>query len=232
MSECAYKFTERLVNTTLRGLIHALVRTDIDELQKIPAKGPLLLFTNHINIIEAPLIYTELQHITPRCLTGFAKSEFWDNPLMRFLFRTWDAIPLHRGEADLSAIKKALSRIKSGHIFAIAPEGTRSHNGKMQRAHPGVAMLGYMSGVPIIPIANYGHDQYVNDLLHFRRTECYIRVGKPFRLDSHGQRINNAVRQQMADEMMYILAAMLPEKYRGAYADLSQATADYIVWDD
>jgi 1-acyl-sn-glycerol-3-phosphate acyltransferase len=232
MPEFRYTLTERLVNTALRGLFHLLVRLDVDELRKIPRQGPLLLFTNHINIVEAPIIYTELQYIHPRYLTGFAKAEYWDSAEMAFLFRTWDVIPLHRDEADLSAIKEAVARIKDGQTFAMAPEGTRSHTGEMQRAHPGVAMLGYLSGAPIIPIANYGHENYKDDLKHLHRTEFHVRVGPPFHLDSGGKRINNTVRQQMADEMMYILAAMLPEKYRGAYADLSQATTDYIVWDD
>lgn len=232
MSDFHYTLTERLVNTALRALFHALVRLDVDELRNIPRQGPLLLFTNHINIVEAPIIYTELQHIQPRYLTGFAKAEYWDSPLMAFLFRTWDVIPLHRGEADLTAIKEAVARIKAGQTFAMAPEGTRSHTGKMLRAHPGVAMLGYLSGAPIIPMANYGHENYKDDLKHLHRTEFHVRVGKPFHLDARGRRINNAVRQQMADEMMYILAAMLPERYRGAYADLSQASTEYIAWDD
>jgi hypothetical protein len=34
----------------------------------------------------------------------------------------------------------------------------------------------------------------------------------------------------MTDEAMYVLAALLPEHRRGAYADLSRATQETIVW--
>ena len=38
-----------------------------------------------------------------------------------------------------------------------------------------------------------------------------------------------AIIQQMVDEMMYRLSAMLPEYYRGEYSDLENATEKYIL---
>lgn len=224
--------TERLVNTLIYRLSHLFVRIEADELSQIPARGPLLLITNHINFLEGPIIYTDLQHRQERYLTGFAKIEFWDNPVTAFLFDTWDTIPLRRGEADLNAIKDAVNRIKAGAIFAMAPEGTRSHDARLRRAHSGIAMLGYMSSAPIIPFAGYGHENYIGDFKHFRRPTYHLKLGKSFRLDTGGRRVKGDMRQEMADEIMYQLAALLPERYRGQYADLSQATTTYLNFDD
>lgn len=232
MPDYKYSPTERLTNTVFWNLLSIFIRIDADELRKIPKCGPLLLFTNHINILEGLIIYMKLQRIHPRALTGFAKIEFWNNPITAFLFNTWDAIPLKRGEADLSAIKEAVTRIKAGQVFAMAPEGTRSHSGRLQRAHPGIAMLGYMSAAPIIPIACYGHENYKSDLKRFQRPKFHLTIGPSFRLEAGDRKIKGAVRQQMADEMMYQLAAMLPEQYRGEYADLSQATTTYLSFED
>lgn len=232
MSNYKLTYTERLVNAIMYRLLHLFVRIEADELKQIPNEGPLLLITNHINFLEGPIVYTQLQHIQKRSLTGFAKVEFWDNPFTGFLFDTWDTIPLKRDEADLSAIKKAVARIKAGDIFAMAPEGTRSHDAKLLRAHSGIAMLGYMSGAPILPFVGYGHENYASDFKRFRRPTYQVKMGKPFRLDWGGKRIKSEMRQEMADEIMYQLAALLPEKYRGAYADLSQATTKYLKFDD
>lgn len=231
MAEYNYSFTERSLNAVLWGLLHTFINIDAEELKKIPANGPALLFMNHINFLEGPIVYTHLQHLHPRALTGFAKIEFWDNLITGFLFNTWDAIPLKRGEADLSAIKEAVARIKAGQVFAMAPEGTRSRSGHLQRAHPGIAMLGYMSEAPIIPMACFGHENYTNDFKRLHRPKFRIRIGQPFRLAAGAKKFKGAVRQQMADEMMYRLATMLPERYRGEYADLSQATTEYISFD-
>ncbi|HBY06967.1 MAG TPA: hypothetical protein DEH22_03970 [Chloroflexi bacterium] len=227
-----YTITEHLLNAFLWSLLHTSVKIEASDLQKIPEKGPLLLFINHVNFLEGPILYTQLQHIKPRALTGFAKIEFWDNPITAFTFETWDAIPLKRGEADLSAIKAAVERIKAGQIFAMAPEGTRSRSGQLQRAHPGVAMLGYLSEATIMPMACYGHENYKTDWKHLRRPAFHLRVGSPFRLSAGDKKIKGPVRQQMADEMMYLLSALLPEQYRGEYANLSQATTEFISFQD
>lgn len=228
-----YKLTrkERLVNGIFYWLLHVFVRIETDQLARIPAQGPLLLITNHINFLEGPIVYTDLQHRQHRNLTGFAKIEFWDNPVTAFLFDTWDTIPLRRGQADLGAIKDAVARIKAGAIFAMAPEGTRSQDARLQRAHSGIAMLAYMSGAPVIPFSGYGHENYLSDFKRFRRPTYRLALGRPFRLDTGGKRVRGDMRQQMADEIMYQLAALLPERYRGEYTDLSQATTEYLDFD-
>ena len=224
--------TERLVNEVIYWTLRMFVRIDADAIAQVPAKGPLLLITNHINFLEGPIVYTDLQHRHERDLTGFAKIEFWNNPITAFLFETWDTIPLRRGEADLSAIKEAVARIKAGAVFAMAPEGTRSSDAQLLRAHSGIAMLAHMSGAPILPIAGFGHENYIDDLKHFRRPSYHLSIGKMFRLDAGGVRVKGDVRQEMADEIMYQLAALLPEQYRGVYADLSKATTKYLKFDD
>jgi 1-acyl-sn-glycerol-3-phosphate acyltransferase len=232
MTDYKISRTERLVNEVIYWAVRIFVQIDADSLAQVPQKGPLLLITNHINFLEGPIVYTDLQHRHERDLTGFAKIEFWDNPITAFLFDTWETIPLRRGEADLSAIKEAVARIKAGAVFAMAPEGTRSSNAQLLRAHAGIAMLAHMSGAPILPIAGFGHENYIDDLKHFRRLNYHLIMGKPFRLDAGGNRVKGDIRQEMADEIMYQLAVLLPEKYRGVYADLSKATTKYLKFDD
>ena len=47
-------------------------------------------------------------------------------------------------------------------------------------------------------------------------------------LDAGEARVNREVRQQMTAEIMYQLAALMPAEYRGEYADMTQATQDYL----
>ncbi len=60
----------------------------------VPAQGPLMLVANHVNFLDAPVMYTHLQ---PRPLTAFVKAETWDNPVMGLLFNIWGGIPIRRG---------------------------------------------------------------------------------------------------------------------------------------
>jgi len=54
--------------------------------------------------------------------------------------------PIRRYEADLSAFQEAQQALQVGKIVAIAPEGTRSRNGKLQKALPGIVLLAARSG--------------------------------------------------------------------------------------
>jgi len=220
--------SERLVNRSLKGITRLLCRVDDAELARVPQTGPLILVANHINFIEIPLIYT---HLRPRPVTGFAKAETWDNPLMSVLFNLWNAIPLRRGEADMEAMHRAIRILRSGGILAVAPEGTRSGNGRLQRGYPGVVLLADLSEAPLLPIVYYGNERLRENLKRFRRTDFHIAVGHPFRIKKSSEKRSRQERQLITDEIMYQLAALLPSSYRGYYGDLEAATENYLIFD-
>jgi 1-acyl-sn-glycerol-3-phosphate acyltransferase len=173
-----------------------------------------------------------LKRLQPRPITGFAKSETWHNPVMGYLFDLWGAIPLRRGEADIDAIKKALDALNAGKIITIAPEGTRSGHGRLQQAYPGVVIMALRSGAPILPVVYYGGERFKDNFRHLRRTDFHIGVGHPFFLDAGGVKVDRRIRMQMLDEIMYQLASLMPEYYRGVYTDLSLATQAYLRFPD
>jgi 1-acyl-sn-glycerol-3-phosphate acyltransferase len=203
-------------------------RVDANELGKVPSRGPLIAISNHTGSLEVPLLFTWLY---PRPVTGWAKVETWDNRMMGLLFDTWGAIPLHRGEADMFALRTALDKLQQGYILGVAPEGTRNRNGKLLRGHPGVVSLALRSKAPILPVVHWGGEKLMSNLKRLRRTDFLTRVGKPFMLNINGERLTRDQRQQVVDEMMYQVAALLPEEYRGEYSDMSKATVQYLTFD-
>ncbi|HZK12765.1 MAG TPA: hypothetical protein VFD10_10595, partial [Atribacterota bacterium] len=52
-------------------------------------------------------------------------------------------------------------------------------------------------------------------------------VGEPFMLESE-MKITKNVYQEMTDQIMTRMASMLPERYRGAYADMKIISDQYI----
>ncbi len=188
-------------------------RVDDQELCRVPERGPLLLVCNHVNFLEVPLV---LSHLQPRPVTGLAKAETWNSPVMGILFNLWGAIPVRRGEGDVGAIRRVLEALDAGMIVAIAPEGTRSGDGCLRRAKPGIGLLAAHSSAPILPVAYYGHERIWSNLTRLRRTDFHIRVGPLLRVRPNGQWTAEK-RQALADEVMCRIAELLPEKYRGAY---------------
>ena len=215
----------RTVSWSIKRVSRILCRVDDAQLARVPDHGPLLLILNHINFLDVPVLFT---HLHPRPVTGLAKIEAWDNPALHVLFDLWGGVPIRRGEADLTALRRGLELLESGYIVAVAPEGTRSHDGQLQQGHPGVVWLALRSGAPVIPVVYYGTERFHHNLARLRRTDFRIRVGRQFHLDSGGVRVRRAIRLRMLDEIMYQMAALLPPAYRGLYADLSAATTAHL----
>jgi len=220
------KFLHWLTILAVRIFTYIACRIDAPDLHKIPMQGPLIVIVNHTGQIEVPLLYGKLQ---PRLMTAWAKAETWeDNWFLNGVFNIWKLIPIRRGAADMNALKGALRALEDGYIFGIAPEGTRNKTGILRRGLPGAVIVAIHSGVPILPVAHWGGEVFLSNLKHFKRTDFHIRVGEPFILNTHGLKVTAEIRQQIVDEMMYQIAALMPEKYRGEYSDLSRASTKFI----
>jgi len=216
----------RLVNFSIKGLTRIACQVDDAQLELVPQKGPLILAINHINSIEVPLMFT---HMQPRPLTGFAKIETWDALWSRMLFNLWEAIPIRRGGIDNQAFQRGQQALAAGKILAVAPEGTRSKNGKLQKGYPGIVLLALRSGAPIQPVVYYGGESVWHNLRHLKRTDFHIMVGNPFSLKPEVS-LSRDVREQITAEVMYQMAALLPPTYRGIYSDFSLASQEYLIF--
>jgi len=146
---------------------------------------------------------------------------------MGWLFDLWGAIPIRRGEADVDALRKGFTALEQGCILAVAPEGTRSRHGRLLRARPGVAMIALRSGVMLLPLAHWGGENFSGNLKRLKRTDFHVKVGQPFRLQVE-EKVTRQVRQQVADEIMFQIAALMPEAYRGEYVMMDKSTAKYL----
>jgi 1-acyl-sn-glycerol-3-phosphate acyltransferase len=204
-----------------------LCRIDAPDIDKVPMKGPLIGYANHSAMIEVPVFFGLLQ---PRRITGWAKIELWDYWFFRWIFNVWNIIPIKRGEADTTALRKAVEALNEGYIFGLAPEGTRNVTGQLKRAHPGAVMLALHSGATLLPIAHWGGENFTKNIKRLKRTDFHVRIGDPICLKLGGARVTKEMRQQIADEMMYHLAKLMPPEYRGEYEKVTEA--EFIFTED
>jgi len=213
-----------------RALTGRMFRVDDAALAKVPSHGPLIIVTNHVHIPEIPTLYVRL---LPRKVYGMAQAErVLDKNLWGAILRWIDTIPIWRGEADLSALRAGIQRLTEGNIILLDPEGTRSHDGCLQKGQPGAILMALHSGAPVLPVVHYGSENYQLNLKRLRRTDMHYVVGKPFRVEAGGERVTSAIRQQMIDEVMFQMAGLLPAQYRGAYTDMQLASHKYLVFEE
>jgi 1-acyl-sn-glycerol-3-phosphate acyltransferase len=208
------KAAAHVLGPSVRSILKVLCKVDCDELKGLPWKGPLIIVTNHINFLEAPLLYSLLY---PRDISGFAKVETWRSPFLGLLASTWECVPVARGSNDMASMRLALEALEKGKMLNVMPEGTRSHDGKLSKGHAGVVAMARRAGVPILPIAHYGGESFWRNFLRGKRTEVHFRVGEAFLLREPEPGRARQARDEAADEIMLSLAALLPPEYRGYY---------------
>lgn len=217
----------RVVVSVVRLLAHALLDIQAEGLTSIPASGPVVLLGNHVNFLDPVLPYILLR----RYIKGMTALETFRRFLFNFMAWSVDAIPVERGTPDLRAIRACIQALEAGWALYIAPEGTRSHHGRLQQGRAGVVLILLHAGpkVPIYPMGFVGLEHFWPNIKRLRRTRVQVRVGEPFYLcPPEGQRIRQAEREQIITEIMGQIAALLPPENRGLYADQVGRVPQYL----
>lgn len=209
---------QRLFRFLIRFVLRLIARVEIHGIEHLPTQGGFILAANHLGRLDSAILYYAMDRQDVIMPVAEKYKHHW---LFGWLVPALGGFFINRFDADLSAIREILRRMKRGGIFVIAPEGTRSKTESLQKAHSGVAFFAVKTGAPVVPIAITGTEDrvVVENLKRFRRSHIVVRAGKPIyvRLDESLER--DAALQAAADDIMCRIALMLPERYRGVYAD-------------
>jgi 1-acyl-sn-glycerol-3-phosphate acyltransferase len=105
--------------------------------------------------------------------------------------------------------------------LVIAPEGTRSRTGSLIEAKPGASYLATKLDRPIVPVGITGTEDQalLGNLKKLRRGSIVVTAGPSFTLPPLPKENRDEALKQYTDEIMCHIAALLPEKYRGVYAN-------------
>ncbi|GAB4536435.1 MAG: lysophospholipid acyltransferase family protein [Anaerolineae bacterium] len=206
----------RIVWVITSALFRAVCRVETDGRSNVPERGPLIIASNHLHLFDPPLVLAALPFREITVLAAEKWAETWP---ISWLLKSMGAIFVVRGEVDREAIKKCLAVLEQGGILGLAPEGTRSRSGTMQRGKPGVAYLATRMDVPILPVGISGQKQIFGEWKRLRRPRVLVRIGQPFKLPPvHGQQKSEQL-QEHSDQVMRRIAALVDEDLRGVYAD-------------
>jgi 1-acyl-sn-glycerol-3-phosphate acyltransferase len=210
----------RITRALVRFLLNLLFQIEINGAEHLKQPGgPLLVVTNHLHWLDPPIVFALL----PLRATVFAAEKWGAHPILGPLFRAiGNAIFVNRGEVDRRALNQALAVLKAGGVLGIAPEGTRSRTGTMQRGRSGAAYLASRTGATILPIGISGQEKAFQTLFQLRRPVIRIVVGEPFVLPGTPNQAKGEELDQYTEQIMRRLAKLLPPEYRGVYAFQSE----------
>ena len=149
-----------LLYRIIRGIVcvyaYIVYKVKIVGLENIPKEGGAVICANHQSFNDVILLAISAK----RQLYFMGKEELFKFKPLAYLFKKLGAFPVRRGKGDVNAVEQAKEIVKSGKLFMIFPEGTRS-KGEMLRAKSGAALIASACESNIVPIAiKYSHKRH------------------------------------------------------------------------
>jgi 1-acyl-sn-glycerol-3-phosphate acyltransferase len=199
--------------TPAQRLVHAVIsialrlffrRIETSRVRLVPPAGALVFVLNHPNgMIDAGLVFAAL----PRRISFLAKSTLFRLPVIGWLLRTVESLPLYRradaGEdtsQNLRTFEACRRLLLRGRCIALFPEGVSHNATKLMPVKTGAARIALgasVGGLKIVPVGLY----YTSKTSF--RGEALLRFGEPLPVphvepDEAGEPPREAVRELSA----------------------------------
>ena len=146
--------------------------------ENLITEGPVLVASNHQSYLDPPLIGNlyrdEMVYLARKTLF---------TPITRWLYAKWNAIPVDQDKPDMASLKTIIRKLKEGRRVLVFPEGSRTVDGSLGEAAPGIGLIAAKSGAPIQPVRICGARDALprgSARIHFARIT--VHVGPPIYL--------------------------------------------------
>lgn len=217
----------RALGKVVHAVVPIVARRHWSGREHIPSSGGALVVANHVGNFDV-LVLGEYLIWAGRWPRFLGKSEIWKVPGLGWLARQCEQIPVVRHTAAAAdSLIHAKAALRHGKLVTIYPEGTitADPDGWPMTAKTGAARLALETGVPVIPVAQIGAQQFLGGkklqfrkLLHFGRRDVHVMAGPPINLDHLREMPRGREAYELASvTIMDTLTAMV-EQLRGEEA--------------
>lgn len=123
--------------------------------ERVPLDRAYVYMSNHQSHLDIPVLYASLPSPTIRML---AKTELFQIPVWGRGLRAAEFVEVDRGnhQRAMQSIAHAAELVRDGVSIYLAPEGTRSRDGRIGKLKKGGFHLALGTGAPIVPVALRG----------------------------------------------------------------------------
>jgi putative phosphoserine phosphatase / 1-acylglycerol-3-phosphate O-acyltransferase len=206
-----------LLRPFVRTLSFPYARFDMAGLENVPARGPVLLASNHRSYFDVAALALVARGIG-RPVRFLGKKEIFDAPVVGMIARAIGGIPVDRGSGSGQPLRAAESALKAGEVVIVLPQGTipRGHDFFEPVLHgkTGTARLAASTGAAVVPVGLWGTEKVwprssrVPDFTLVRHPpQVTVRVGRPLSLSLTDARADT-------ETIMQAISALLPAEAR------------------
>lgn len=196
--------------------------------QNVPRTGGVIFVANHVSHVD-PVSMAHFVYWCRRIPRFMAKSELFGVTVLGRMLRGAGQIPVYRRTSSAGdALRDAVAALDAGRAVVIYPEGTitRDPDYWPMLAQTGVARLALVTGVPVVPVAQWGAQEILGRdkkvRLLPRRTVTTV-VGPPVDLSAFAGAAPTAAVLRAATEVIM-------GRVRGQLATVRGEDPPTLVW--
>ncbi len=142
----------------LRPILNTWVKWDVRGQENLPREGGYIVAPNHVSNIDPLLLsFTMAQNEVP--IRFMAKKSLFHAPVIGYVMRNLYMVPVDRSAAHPGQVLEvACRKLREGEAIGIYAEGTLTADPGYwpMRMKTGVARMALDTGVPVIPVAQWG----------------------------------------------------------------------------
>ncbi|WP_062303990.1 lysophospholipid acyltransferase family protein [Demequina subtropica] len=202
----------------LQALLTSATRKDWHGAEHLPMDSGFIAVSNHVSYAD-PLTLAHFLYNNGHPPRILAKESLFRASFIGWLLRGFDQIPVHRGTSRAAeAVDAAVEVLERGDMIAMFPEGTLTRDPELwpMAARTGVARMALSTGVPVVPIAQWGAHRLLpryGKMIHpFPRKTITVVAGPPVDLDDlRGGDLDTATLREATDRIMTTLTGMVAE---------------------
>jgi 1-acyl-sn-glycerol-3-phosphate acyltransferase len=199
-----------------RALYALYFRWRVFNPERVPQTGAVILAANHASFLDPPLVGSGLR----RPINYLARESLFRFPGVGVLLRSWNSVPVNREGGGAAGLKAILDRLLAGGGIILFPEGTRTHDGKLQPARSGIGLAVIKSTAPVVPVRTFGtFEAYGRHVKFPRPKQVAVKYGRPMEFEQLRAEAKHCSRerlkeiyQQIADEIMTAIAKLEPRE--------------------
>jgi 1-acyl-sn-glycerol-3-phosphate acyltransferase len=148
----------QIVGRVLHPLLHLLMKQEQQGQQNLPRTGGVILAPNHLSYADWGAVAV-FSYEAGRFPVFLIKSSVFDVKVVGPLLRKLGELPVYRNRNDAALVlRQAEDALRDGQCVIVYPEGTASRDPGLwpMVAKTGAARLALKTGVPVIPIGQWG----------------------------------------------------------------------------
>jgi acyl-[acyl-carrier-protein]-phospholipid O-acyltransferase / long-chain-fatty-acid--[acyl-carrier-protein] ligase len=140
-----------VIRLLIRALIATLYRVRVIGGEHVPKRGPALLVSNHVSLMDGLLVGWAARHRRVRFMIWRPYYEHW---ALRGLLRALQTIPVDtKGPRSMvEAMRRARAELEAGHVVCIFAEGSVTRTGNLLTFKRGMEKIAEGLPIPIIPV--------------------------------------------------------------------------------